>query len=205
MGVAAYLTKPIRQSDLLDAIVTVLGEAPARAKRSQLVTRHSLRESRRHLNVLLAEDNAVNRTLALRLLEKQGHTVMVANNGREVVATFENSNPNSFDLILMDVQMPEMDGIEATAAIREMERATGKHTPILAMTANAMSGDRERCLKAGMDGYLAKPIQMEELTMAIERTIALGSEKEGIGKFAQPATSSLIAPARHSGSPGREH
>jgi len=171
LGIAAYLTKPIRQSDLLDAIITVLGKAPSAAKRPSLVTRHSLRESRRGLNILLAEDNAVNRTFALRLLEKRGHAVVLANNGREALTAFENSDRGQFDLILLDVQMPEMDGFEVTAAIREKEKATGRHVPILAITANAMRGDKERCLGAGMDGYVAKPIQTGEFFMAIEQTI----------------------------------
>jgi two-component system sensor histidine kinase/response regulator len=107
----------------------------------------------------------VNRTLALRLLEREGHTVAVATNGREAK---ERSESEKFDMILMDVQMPEMDGFQATAAIREVERTTGKHIPIIAMTAHAMKGDRERCLSAGMDAYIAKPIDAGELSMQIE-------------------------------------
>ena len=171
LGISAYLTKPIRQSDLLDAIITVTGKFPGKSEPVPLVTRHSLRESQRHFNILLAEDNAVNQTLAVRLLEKHGHSVVVTGNGREALATFENSLPGEFDLLLMDVQMPEMDGFEVTAAIREMEKTTALHVPILAMTANAMQGDREICLHSGMDGYVSKPVQVEELLMEIERLV----------------------------------
>jgi CheY-like chemotaxis protein/HPt (histidine-containing phosphotransfer) domain-containing protein len=171
LGISAYLTKPIRQSDLLDAIITVIGKSPGKAEPVPLVTRHSLRETQRNFHILLAEDNAVNQTLAVRLLEKHGHTVVVTGNGREALAAFEKSFPGEFDAILMDVQMPEMDGFEATAAIREREKTTAAHVPILAMTANAMQGDRERCLRSGMDGYVAKPVQIEELLMEIERLV----------------------------------
>src|SRR6202022_1826283 len=138
-----------------------------------LVTRHLLRESRNHLQILLVEDNAVNRVLAVRLLEKRGHTVAVAGNGKEALAALEKQ---AFDLVLMDVQMPEMDGFEATAALREKEKTTGIHLPIIAMTAHAMKGDRERCLAAGMDGYLSKPFQTEELFEAIEKTLSVPEE-----------------------------
>ena len=160
LGVAAYLTKPVGQSELFDAIVRVLGSRASETQQGALVTRHSLREGRNGPRVLLAEDNAVNQTLAVRLLEKRGCSVEVAGNGRDAVAAFERQ---SFDLVLMDVQMPEMDGFEATAVIRERERATGTHTPIVAMTAHVMKGDREQCLAAGMDGYIPKPVRAQEL------------------------------------------
>jgi two-component system, sensor histidine kinase and response regulator len=112
------------------------------------------------LHILLVEDNLVNQRLAVRLLEKQGHIVRVANNGREAVTTYERER---FDLVLMDIQMPEMSGLEATALIRDRERSTGAHLPIIAITAHALHGDRERCLAAGMDGYISKPIQTKEL------------------------------------------
>jgi two-component system, sensor histidine kinase and response regulator len=115
------------------------------------------------------EDNAVNQTLAVRLLEKRGYVVSVAGNGREGLAAFEREN---FDVVLMDVQMPEMDGFEATAAIREKEKTTGLHLPIIAMTANALKGDEERCIAAGMDGYISKPIRTLELFATIERLLA---------------------------------
>jgi CheY-like chemotaxis protein len=141
----------------------------AGTKRSQakpaLVTRHSLREGGRSLRILLAEDNAVNQLLAARLLEKQGHQVVTVGNGR---AALERLEKETFELILMDIQMPDMDGFEATAAIRKGEESTGKHLPIIAMTAHAMEGDRERCLDAGMDGYISKPIHGKDLIDAIE-------------------------------------
>ena len=112
------------------------------------------------LRILLAEDNLINQKMAVRMLEKCGHSVTVANNGREVLELLEQQ---TFDLILMDVQMPEMDGLEASRIIRQREQNTGNHIPIVAMTAHAMKGDRERCLAAGMDGYVAKPVRFEEL------------------------------------------
>jgi two-component system, sensor histidine kinase and response regulator len=160
IGVAAYLTKPVGQKELLRAILTALGARPTPEPTPSVVTRHSLRETSQHLCILLAEDNAVNQKLAVRMLEKRGHTVTVAGNGKEAVAALQN---HSFDLVLMDVQMPEMDGFEATAAIRALEKLSGNHLPIIALTAHAMVGDRDRCLAAGMDDYLTKPIQTEEL------------------------------------------
>jgi CheY-like chemotaxis protein len=164
LGISAYLVKPIRQGELLDAICSVLNEAPKK-KRVPLVTRHTLREIKKRLRVLLAEDNAVNQMLAVRLLEKRGYTVTVAVNGREALAAFERE---FFDVILMDIQMPEMDGFEATAAIRLNEKSTGGHIHIIAMTAHSLVGDRERCLAAGMDGYVSKPIRTHQLFAAIE-------------------------------------
>jgi signal transduction histidine kinase/ligand-binding sensor domain-containing protein/DNA-binding response OmpR family regulator len=165
LGVAAYLTKPVDQSQLRDAILAVLALKGGTPDQSRLVTRHALREGQRRLRVLLAEDNLVNQRLALRLLEKHGHDVVVAGNGYEVLAAIAKQ---SFDAILMDVQMPGMDGLEATAAIREREKGTTSHMPIIAMTAHAMKGDEERCLAAGMDGYVAKPIKSEQLVRAID-------------------------------------
>ncbi|HEV3005359.1 MAG TPA: response regulator, partial [Pirellulales bacterium] len=132
----------------------------------------SATECRRHLKLLLAEDNAVNQKLVVRLLEKRGHQVTIATNGREAVAALERE---PFDVVLMDVQMPELGGFEATAAIRQGERARGGHVPIVAMTAHAMKGDRERCLEAGMDGYIAKPVQARELFEAVEQALDAGS------------------------------
>ena len=159
LGLAGYLTKPVGQAELLDAVLRVAGSKRSTEKPA-LVTRHSLREERRPLRILLAEDNAVNQKLASRLLEKHGHNVVTAANGRQALERLENE---SFDLVLMDVQMPEIDGFEATAAIRKKEEATGTHLPIMAMTAHAMQGDKERCLAAGMDGYLSKPLNVKEL------------------------------------------
>ena len=134
-----------------------------------LVTRHSVREVKRFLQCVLAEDNAINQKLATRILQKMGHTVTIAENGKEALQILENGR---FDIILMDVQMPEMDGFEATRSIREKERITGGHTPIVAMTAHAMSGDREKCLAEGMDGYVSKPINPQELLENIDRLVS---------------------------------
>jgi len=143
-----------------------LGTKPRPQTTPMLVTRHSLRENSAHLRILLVEDNAVNQVFALRLLEKAGHTVALAGNGREALAVLEKQ---SFDLVLMDVQMPEMDGFEATAAVRRKEQGSRNHMPIIAMTAHAMVGDKERCLEAGMDDYISKPICREELAELLKR------------------------------------
>ena len=166
LGVSAYLTKPIRQAELMDAILTALGTRTRDDAKPQLVTRHTLRENQTKLNVLLAEDNAVNQLVALRLLERLGHSVTVAANGKKAIEAWQKSE---YDAILMDVQMPEMNGWEATQAIREKERTTGDRIPIIAMTAHAMKGDDERCFAAGMDDYLTKPIRSEELSAALDK------------------------------------
>jgi signal transduction histidine kinase/CheY-like chemotaxis protein/streptogramin lyase len=167
LGLAGYLTKPVGQAELLEAVLRVVGskrttESPA------LVTRHSLREEGMPLRILLAEDNLVNQKLASRLLEKRGHNVVIAANGRQALQRLENEE---FDLVLMDVQLPEMDGFETTAMIRKMEQATGAHLPIVAMTAHAMEGDKERCLTAGMDGYLSKPLNIKELLVVVQSVL----------------------------------
>jgi len=167
LGVAAYLLKPIRQSELREAIARVLG-AHTESGAIPLITRFSLHDGRdpsASLRVLLAEDNPVNQRLAVRLLEKRGHHVVVAGNGAEALAAMEK---HDFDLVFMDVQMPEMDGLEATAVIRGKEKITGKHQPIIALTAHAMKGDREKCIAGGMDGYLTKPIRPQELDDVLE-------------------------------------
>jgi CheY-like chemotaxis protein len=158
LGIAGYLMKPVSQSELLDAIMTSLGE-PLQND-APLITRHSLRETRQQLNLLLAEDNAVNQLLAVRVLGKMGHAVTVANNGQEAVDQWQNAK---FDAILMDVDMPVLNGYEATQRIRELEKDTGRHIRIIAMTAHAMAGAREECLRHGMDGYLTKPIDTDAL------------------------------------------
>jgi signal transduction histidine kinase/DNA-binding response OmpR family regulator len=173
LGISAYLVKPIRQSELLDAICKVLNKTESEAV--PLVTRHTLRETKNHLRILLAEDNAVNRTLAIRLLEKRGQLVTAVENGRAAVEALEKE---TFDVVLMDLQMPEMDGFEATALIRLKEKSTGRHQPIIALTANALKGDQERCLAAGMDDYVPKPIRTNELFAAIERSVRSKQERE---------------------------
>ncbi len=171
LGVAAYLTKPIRQAELMDAILTALGTRARDNEKPALVTRHTLRESQNRLKVLLAEDNAVNQLVALRLLERFGHTVTLAANGKKALEAWEKGE---YDAILMDVQMPEMNGWEATHVIRDRERSTGERIPIIAMTAHAMKGDDERCFAAGMDDYLTKPIRTEDLMAALDK---VGSRK----------------------------
>ena len=165
LGISAYLLKPVRQSELLFTISKVLNEPTSPAAQPSLITRHSIRESKRRLHILLAEDNAVNQKVAARMLERMGHTVIVAPNGKKVLESLEQEK---FDLILMDVQMPEMDGFEATRAVRDLEKTTGEHIPIVAMTAYAMKGDKEKCLEVGMDGYVSKPINAQELFDTIE-------------------------------------
>jgi CheY-like chemotaxis protein len=193
LGIAAFLVKPVKQSELLEAIQAVLGAAAVPATPpGSVVTQPSpsafppegppedlgpglpggtgvgVRSlpaaAARRLRILLVEDNATNQLLAVTLLEKEGHAVVVAGNGKEALDALERE---AFDAVLMDVQMPEMDGFEATARIRARERGTGRHVPIVAMTAHAMAGDRERCLRAGMDGYVSKPVQPQQLWRAI--------------------------------------
>ncbi|HTV54855.1 MAG TPA: response regulator, partial [Terriglobia bacterium] len=167
-GLAAYLTKPVRRAELRQSIFQALGQfsrASGPAVGGSNESPPSEDTPSVALNILLAEDNAVNQKLAQRLLEKAGHSVMLARNGREAL---ELLGSHSFDVILMDVQMPEMDGFEATAAIREKEAKTGGHIPIIAMTAHAMKGDEERCLQGGMDAYVPKPIQRKQLYLALE-------------------------------------
>ena len=174
LGIARCLSKPLKQSDLLDAIVSCIAGTPSVAPRRGAVCPAPLPESR-PLHILLAEDNATNQMLVLNILRKQGHTITLAETGKEVLERLHLSCVTArageaapaFDLILMDVQMPEMDGLEATTIIRAHERGTGRHLPIIALTAHAMKGDREECLAAGMDGYLTKPIQAAELRRAI--------------------------------------
>jgi two-component system, sensor histidine kinase and response regulator len=175
-GVAAYLLKPIRQSELREAVARVLG-ARQQAGAIPLITRYSLQDARDPtdvLSVLVAEDNLVNQRLATRLLEKRGHRVSLAGNGREALSALEKQ---SYDLVLMDIQMPEMDGLEATAMLRQGEKGSERHQPVIALTAHAMKGDQERCLDAGMDGYLTKPIRPQELDEILDKYVATRKEK----------------------------
>ena len=167
VGIAVYLTKPVGQAQLLDAILSVLGGAVP-TDSPGLITRHTLREGGR-VNILLAEDNLVNQKITTRMLEKLGHAVTVVSNGREALDAI---GRQTFDLILMDIQMPEMSGFEATETIRRQERGSGRHLPIIALTAHAMDGDRERCLESGMDGYISKPARGAELSRAIGSLLA---------------------------------
>jgi CheY-like chemotaxis protein/HPt (histidine-containing phosphotransfer) domain-containing protein len=166
LGVAQRLMKPIKQSELYDAIFDVLGietrgEKVDPAAATRLPTTRPLR-------ILLAEDSLVNQRLAVGLLERHGHRITIANNGREAL---DRASDDNFDCILMDLQMPEMDGLESTRLIREHERQTGQHVPIIAMTAHALKGDRERCLAAGMDEYVAKPVRERQLLTALRAVL----------------------------------
>jgi two-component system sensor histidine kinase/response regulator len=164
LGVAAYLVKPVKPVDLNRAIADALpNDAPPHSGSQvdeQILEAAGTEPAIAPLNILLAEDNAVNQRVVVRLLEKQCHRVVVANDGARALGAYDRE---TFDLILMDVQMPEMDGFEATRLIRVREAASGRHTPLVAMTAHAMKGDRERCLEAGMDDYVSKPVQRAEL------------------------------------------
>jgi two-component system, sensor histidine kinase and response regulator len=171
LGIAAYLHKPVKQQDLLQAILLALGPRPGNQQEVELITQHILRGQPQQLRILLAEDDLVSRELAQRLLRKSGHTVTAVQDGREVIKALEASGSGAFDIILMDVQMPGMDGLAATAAIRKKEQETGTRLPIIALTAHAMKGDRRRFLEAGMDGYVAKPIRAPELFNVIEEIL----------------------------------
>jgi CheY-like chemotaxis protein len=164
LGVAAYLMKPVRQGELLETMCRVLQNTPE-TEPPVLVTRHTLREDRSRLSILVAEDNAVNQALIVRLLQKRGYVVTVVPDGRAAIDALA---AKPYDVVLMDVQMPVMDGFEATAAIREKEKGGDRRVPIIAMTAHSLKGDQERCLAAGMDGYVSKPIRTAELLTAIE-------------------------------------
>jgi CheY-like chemotaxis protein len=160
LGVSAYLTKPVRREELRSAIVRAIANRPAEEAAEPATGRLRRRHAGPGAQILLVEDNLVNQRVAQRILKKAKHTVVIASNGKQALELLDQQ---PFDVILMDMQMPEMDGFEATAAIRKKERQEGGHAPIIAMTAHAMSGDRERCLTAGMDDYLSKPIRAGEL------------------------------------------
>jgi CheY-like chemotaxis protein len=192
LGVAAQLIKPIKQSHLLEAIQEAMGRValditPVKRKAAQAAPA----KVSRTLRILLAEDNAFNQRVSVLTLQGQGHTVRVAATGHEVLTALEQE---SFDVVLMDVQMPEMDGLEATLAIRRREQETGRRIPIIALTAHAMKGDRERCLEAGMDGYVSKPIQAKELYLALENCV--------VGAAPAPAAVQPLEPVRPSSAVG---
>jgi signal transduction histidine kinase/DNA-binding response OmpR family regulator len=165
---AVHLMKPVKQSELFNAIVSSLG-AGVPENHDLLSDRPQLKTGLPPLRILLVDDSVFNQKMALGLLQKHGHTVVVANNGREAVAWMD---PGDFDVVLMDVEMPKMDGLEATAVIREKEKGTGSHVPIVAMTAHAMKGDRERCLAAGMDDYISKPVRAQQLFDTLASVLA---------------------------------
>lgn len=167
VGVRRYLVKPVKQSELLEGIMSAMGHPIV--KKGSVSSLQSMESASKRLKILLAEDNVINQKLALRILEKWGHQVTVVPNGLEALEALTRGR---FDLVLMDIQMPVMGGLEATGCIRDSERMDGGHIPIVAMTAYAMKGDREKCLAVGMDDYVAKPIKADELFAVIE---ALGS------------------------------
>jgi two-component system sensor histidine kinase/response regulator len=190
LGADAYLIKPVRRSELLQTILRILAAQPP-APHSLLTWQEMARQpGGEHrpqpsggLHILVAEDNVINQKYALAVLEKEGYSVVVVETGREALAALERE---SFDLVLMDVQMPDMDGFEATSSIRARERFTGIRTPIVAMTAHAMNGDRDKCLAAGMDAYVSKPIRKPELMEAIagltkNRRFEVVTKPEGSG------------------------
>jgi PAS domain S-box-containing protein len=200
--VSASLMKPLKQSELLNTILDLLsvkeGEAAGRPLREPGREVHP--PSLRSLHVLVAEDSPVNQRLAVRILEKQGHSVTVVHNGLEALAALEGGD---FDLVLMDVSMPQLDGMETTARVRAREAGTGRHVPIIALTAHAMKGDRENCLAAGMDGYVTKPIQVQELFDAMAEVMRMAlprrSQESGVrsqepGAGAQPAAACAPVP-----------
>lgn len=176
LQICVHVTKPVRRAELKTAILKALGTQRREPADSEVaLNRPKNASADSPMRILLAEDNAVNRRLALRILESGGHRVVVATNGIEAVTRFTRDD---FDVILMDVQMPEMGGFDATAEIRRRERIRGSHVPIIAMTAHAMTGDRERCLAAGMDDYIAKPIRASALKDLVERYRPLHSRRE---------------------------
>lgn len=173
LHVVRNLTKPVKQLELWDAVTAALGVSNPRRARADTQAKRPLADT--SLRVLVAEDDAVNQRLVERVLEAQGHRLTIAKDGRRAVETFA---PGEFDVILMDVRMPQMDGFEATREIRRREEGTGTRTPIIAMTAHAMKGDRERCLEAGMDDYVAKPVKADALYQALERATRPDEERD---------------------------
>jgi CheY-like chemotaxis protein len=172
LGILSYLFKPVRKRELLAAILAALGQTSSVSPSAAIVKAERPAQAQ-GLRILLAEDNRVNQIVATRMAEKMGHSVVVAGNG-ELALLLLAAQP--FDLVLMDVQMPEMDGLTAARKIRESEESTLFHLPIIAMTAHAMKGDRERCIAAGMDGYVSKPISGQLLEKEIGRV--MGEEQE---------------------------
>jgi len=184
IGVQAYLTKPVSRTDLLEATVVVLTEIDEQRPASSLVTRHSIEETRQHRLVLLAEDNPVNQKVASTMLRKRGHSVEVVENGVEAVEAVKQTG---YDIVLMDIQMPTMDGLEAVRAIRDDPRF--EELPIIALTAHALEGDEERFLEAGMNGYLSKPFRPHELYAIVEEWTA-----DSVGRTSEDPESGTDAP-----------
>lgn len=188
VGIGAFLLKPIHQSSLFNAIVNIMRDEQQGGDRTKERYLQTLLPSKKRLKILLAEDNAFNQKVAVGMLENMGHTVAITANGQEAVEAVKRE---AFDLVLMDVQMPVMDGFEATQAIREYEKGLRKHTPIVAMTAHALLGDRDRCLAAGMDDYISKPIRSLELARTLEN-VARERPYEAEEKPAEVKTGSVM-------------
>jgi len=188
LGIVAYLTKPISEEELQAAVLAGLETRAGQSASPPLITRHSLHEGRLSLRVLVVEDNPISQNLARRLLEKRGHSVVVTSNGEEALATLK---AQPFDVVLTDVQMPRMDGVQMTAAIRDRERQSGGHLPIVGMSAHAMKGDRERFLEAGMDDYVAKPVRPKNLLQAVECWATTTAILESSAPAARPATEAM--------------
>jgi CheY-like chemotaxis protein/HPt (histidine-containing phosphotransfer) domain-containing protein len=173
LGCSGYLLKPVKQQMLHEALIAVLGRLAEKEK--GIVTRHLIAEKHAgDKRILLAEDNSINQKLAVALLQKAGYSVDVVDNGLQA---FEKTISGGYSAVLMDVQMPELDGYESTQKIREWESSRGVHIPIIAMTAHAMKGDREKCLEAGMDDYVTKPIESKILHSVLDRWLETAEEK----------------------------
>ena len=173
IGFSAYLNKPVKKSHLYDCLVTVLGipSTPSEERYTPIITRYGLEEAKKkRVRILVAEDNVVNQKVALRILQKLGYRADAVADGREAVMALETI---PYDLVLMDVQMPQMDGFEATGVIRDpASRVRNHHIPVIAMTAHAMKGDREKCLEAGMDDYVSKPVTALALNEILEKYLS---------------------------------
>jgi CheY-like chemotaxis protein len=172
LGISIHLTKPVKQSELLEAIMKALGTVSSVRTTDAQHSNPQPMKPGSNLHILLAEDNPINQKLTIRVLQKRGHHVTLVENGKQAL---EQTEKEDYDLILMDVQMPVMGGFEATERIRAREKRTGVRTPIIAMTACAMKGDKEKCLQAGMNGYVSKPIQVDELYKTIEQVLSCDS------------------------------
>jgi CheY-like chemotaxis protein/HPt (histidine-containing phosphotransfer) domain-containing protein len=183
LGAAAYLVKPVKAADLNRAIAAALGTPATPPVRPVPTPRRAPVPPTRPMRVLVAEDNSVNQRVIVRLLEKFGHSVAITGDGREALAALDRE---PFDAVLMDVQMPQMDGFEATRLIRANEAGTGRRIPVVAMTAHAMKGDRERCLAAGMDDYVSKPVQQSELLRVLDWASGVGPAVEAPGPVQTP-------------------
>jgi two-component system sensor histidine kinase/response regulator len=191
LNILRYLTKPVVQSELLSTILNAFGEEIVDENSTGTPTRGT---GARSLRILLAEDGQINQQVAMGLLKRHNHEVVIADDGAQAVAAWEKGR---FDVILMDVQMPELDGYEATEVIRSKEQQTGQHTPIIAMTANAMKGDRERCLNAGMDDYIAKPIDPDQLSQALETIASSPTELQSEDNVSTPVQDTTTEPNIH--------